>query len=172
MGNGVILDTNCFSHVFKRSDKKHSEFAAFLEWLCNGPGYLVYGGTKYKEELSKANQYLKIFQLLHDCNKADVYEDSLIDNEMGRIVRLVNDKRFDDPHLAAIVVVTKSRVICTEDSRSFSYLKRKDIYDGMVECPKFYTGCNCSHLLTRSYVGGSRKAKKDSSKKLIQRIVD
>ena len=171
MGNGVILDTNCFSHVFNRSDKRHAAFVDFLDWLCSGSGHLVYGGKKYLDELKKTKRYLKIFRLLSQWNKAELYDMVSIDSEMDRIIHLVNDSRFDDPHLAAIVIVSKCRVICTSDSRSFIFLKRKDIYDGKVPCPKFYTGDKCSNLLTVNYVGKRFGINKKHSQTLLERII-
>ena len=167
MGNGVILDTNCFSHVFNRNDKRHPDFSDFMDWLCSGPGYLVYGGSKYLEELSSAKHYLKIFQLLNQYNKAVAYDNISIDKEMDRIIKMVDNPKFDDPHLAAIVIITKSLVICTGDTRSIPFLSRKDIYNGKVKCPKFYTGASCSSLLKTSYIGKQRKLNKKSVLKVM-----
>lgn len=170
MGNGVLLDTNCFSHVFNCNDKRFGEFKAVLQWLCYGPGYLVYGGSKYLDELKKAERYLKVFSLLHVYNKVHVYDSASIDSEQERITRLVDDERFDDPHLPAIVIVSKCQVICTGDDRCIPFLKRKDIYDGRVACPKFYTGENCSHLLKPKYVGTNLRLNKNKANELIKGI--
>lgn len=170
MGNGVLLDTNCFSHVFNRNDKSHEEFSDFLDWLCYGQGYLVYGGTKYINELKKTENYLRIFRLLNDCNKTIAYDTTSIDLEQERITRLVNDPKFDDPHLPAIIVISKCRVICSVDERSFPYLKRKDIYEGKAKRPKFYTGKHNAQLLSPTYVGKPHTLKKVDSKLLLERI--
>lgn len=170
MGNGVILDTNCFSHVFNLRDEKHDDFSDFLNWLCFGTGYLVYGGSKYINELAKSKRYLKIFRILHQFNKAFVYNRSLVDEAMKHISDLVKNQDFDDPHLAAIVVVTKSRVICSVDERSFPYLKRKDIYPADIECPKIYTGNRCASLLSKKYVGGLSRLNKPTSRAMLSHI--
>ena len=172
MGNGVLLDTNCFSHVFNRNDKQHAEFADFLKWLCYGPGYLVYGGTKYLSELKKTEKYLKVFTLLQLFNKAQLYDSSAIDLEQERIVELVNDPDFDDPHLPAIIIVSKCRVICSIDERSFPFIKRKDIYNGKAKCPKFYTGSKCSNLLKPVFVGLPRIINKSHGVALAGKIDD
>lgn len=170
MGNGVILDTNCFSHVFNRNDKRNSEFEPFLKWLCYGPGYLVYGGSKYLEELKKATRYTRLFQLLHNYNKADLYCSHSVDEEMERIIRFVDNPAFDDPHLAAIVVVSKCRVICTGDVRCVPFLKRKAIYAGKALCPKFYTSFKCADLLKPQYVGKGRQLTKEERNDLVESI--
>ena len=162
MGNGVILDTNCFSHVFSRSDKRHGEYASFLEWLTSGPGYLVYGGTKYFDELKKSSGYLRLFSLLRQYNKAIVYDCRQIDLEMERIVAQFNTPKFNDPHLAAIVIVSKSMVICTGDEKCIPFLKMKEIYEGRAKIPKFYTGDRCNNLLSKRYVGKQASLPKKS----------
>lgn len=176
MGNGILLDTNCFAHVFNRSDKEHEDFEDFLSWLCYGPGYLVYGGSKYFNELRNTERYRKVFTLLHTYNKVLVYDSDDIDLEQERIEHIIKDPDFDDPHLPAILIVSKCRVLCTRDSRSFPFLSRKDIYEGKVKCPKFYTGNRCANLLSPTYVGKElRKIKKEQSVELadsINKVVD
>lgn len=170
MGNGVILDTNCFSHVFNAHDIRHPEFEYFLNWLCRGPGYLVYGGSKYLKELEDAKKYLRFFTLLQQYNKARVYDKSQIDLEMDRIKELIKDADFDDPHLAAIVIITKARVICTGDERCIRHLKQKHIYNGKVEVPRFYINPRCSSLLTERYVGHGLKLNKRKAELLSSMI--
>ena len=170
MANGVILDTNCFSRVFNQKDMNHPQFASFLEWLCDGPGFLVYGGSRYFSELKKAEKYLRVFSILHRYNKARVYNKEQIDNEADRVSRMIEHQDFDDPHLAAIVIVSRSEVICTTDARCFPFLKRKDIYDGKAKCPKFYTGERCNNLLSSRYVGDRCSIKKEESIKLHEGI--
>lgn len=170
MGNGVILDTNCFAHVFNQTDARHCEFSLFLEWLCSGSGYLVYGGSKYREELVKAGRYLKVFRLLHQYNKARMYDTDLIDSEMERIIHSFADPKFNDPHLAAIVIVTQSGVICTGDARCIPFLKRRDVYGKRAKCPKFYTGDRCAHLLSSQYVGAGCGISKVESQTILNAI--
>lgn len=170
MANGVILDTNCFAHVFNHMDARHSEFSGFLDWLCFGPGFLVFGGSKYLAELKKSGRYLKVFSILAQYNKARVYDAVLVNTEMERIAQLVGDASFDDPHLAAIVIVSKSEVICTGDARCIPFLKRKDIYEGRSRCPRFYTGDRCMNLLSIRFVGRQCNVRKTESKHIVEKI--
>lgn len=170
MANGIILDTNCFSHVFNCSDKRHSEFKPIFDWLILKTGYLVYGGTKYRQELSASVKYLKIFKLLHRYNKAITYSDAAVDLEMHRIIELTNDTGFNDPHLAAIVIITKCKVICTGDTACIPFLKKKLLYEGKVEPPKFYVNQRSIKVLTRENVGSVSFFNKRSSKELVAAI--
>lgn len=152
MANGVILDTNCFSHVFNRKDSRWDEFSDFFDWLIYRNGYLVYGGTHYMSELKKT-RYLRLFNLLRTTNKVVLMDSVSIDDEEERIKRLVPDDDFDDPHLSALVIVSNCEVICTLDSRSFRYLKMNEIYPSGIKKPKFYTGKRCNGLLRPHIVG-------------------
>lgn len=159
MANGVILDTNCFSHVFNRKDSRWDEFSDFFNWLLYRDGYLVYGGSHYLNELKKT-RYLKIFSLLKTSNKVMRIDSNSIDVEEERIKRIVPDDDFDDPHLPAIVIASNCEVICTLDSRSFRYLKMNEIYPSRVKKPKFYTGKRCNGLLRPHIVGVGPRIKR------------
>jgi hypothetical protein len=48
----MVVDANVFSSVFKPDTLGHPEFKPVLDWVISGPGFLVYGGSKYDVELS------------------------------------------------------------------------------------------------------------------------
>lgn len=170
MANGVILDTNCFSHVFNKKDARWEEFSDFFDWLIYRNGYLVYGGSHYMEELGKT-RFLRIFNLLRLSNKVRLCDSLSIDREEARIKSLVPDEDFDDPHLPAIVIVSRCEVICTLDSRSFRYLKRRDIYPTDIKRPRFYTGKRCNGLLKPQIVGVGPRIKRDTAESIVSHIV-
>ena len=145
----IILDTNCFSHVFNRSDKKHSSFLPILDWIINGNGFFVYGGTKYLNELKKCKQYHKIFRILKDMNKVVYFKnkDRRIDEITEELNRKYGNEDFDDPHLPAIVLVTKCKLICSTDMRSMPYVRNPIMYPKKFGVPMYYTCENDKELL-------------------------
>jgi hypothetical protein len=50
----IIIDTNRFSSIFEEENSDHDEFKPILDWIIFGKGKIVYGGTKYKQELTRA----------------------------------------------------------------------------------------------------------------------
>ena len=56
----IIIDTNCIANVFSPKTANHSEFKPVLEWILLGKGLMIYGGSKYREELKKTAKYLPI----------------------------------------------------------------------------------------------------------------
>lgn len=143
----IIVDTNCFARVFNRKCKEHTEFAPVLDWIVNGNGFLVYGGSKYLEELKKSHTYMKFFRLLKELNKAFEFEKELIDNLMVEYDTKYGNKDFDDPHLPAIVLVSRCRIICSDDKRSIPYVTSPCMYPKKFKTPSYYTGLKDSTLL-------------------------
>ena len=143
----IIVDTNCFARVFCRTNKEHSEFAPVLDWIISGSGFLVYGGSKYKDELKKAKKYLSIFVLLKKARKAVVFEDKKIDELQFMYEKMITNPDFDDPHLPAIVRVSKCRLICSKDSRSIPFITSPELYPKRFHLPKYYSGLKDKYLL-------------------------
>lgn len=153
----IIIDTNCFANVFNSRSSNHAEFKPVLDWIIKGKGIIVYGGSKYKEELQKASKYLTIFRLLKDVNKVLIGDSNEIDRVQSEIENKTVDKDFDDPHLPAIVIVTKCRLICSNDSRSIPFVQQRELYPQGCITPSYYTGLRNSNLLCDEYIDDTLK---------------
>lgn len=166
----VIVDTNCLASVFDTNSAKHNEFRPVLEWVLSGKGKLVYGGTKYIQELSKT-KYLKLFNILNAKTKKVVIVDKgKVDQEQSRIEHLIIDPDFDDPHLPAIVIVSKCEVICSEDTRSVRFVTDNKLYPKGINIPKYYTSIRNKNLLCDDYVNKIYKPLGKCAKKDIELI--
>jgi hypothetical protein len=144
----IIVDTNCLASVFDKSSAKHSDFEPVLNWILSGKGKLIYGGTKYLTELGKSRKYLKIIGLLNSRAKRVIIVDKeKVDQEQVRIESLITDNDFDDPHLPAIVIISKCMLICSEDSRSTKFVTRGELYPKGIIVPKYYMGFRNKDLL-------------------------
>ena len=60
---------------------------------------------------------------------------------------------FDDPHLVAIVCVSRCKVVCTLDARADQYLLEPRFYAGYGK-PKIYRQKSHKHLLCDANVVG------------------
>lgn len=78
--------------------------------------------------------------------------DSDVDAWQNIIGDKINNPDFDDPHLPAIVIVSKCRVICSVDTRSVRFVTDPHIYPKGVDVPKYYTSKKNVSLLTDEYV--------------------
>jgi len=153
----IIIDTNCFANVFSRSSSKHADFEPVLNWVLNGKGLIVYGGTQYKKELSKSNKYQYIFRLLKQTGKVIDKCDEEIDAIQAEIEEKVGNKDFDDIHLLAICLVTKCRIICSEDVRSIKFVCDKEYFPKGFKKPVYYTSEKNKDLLCDKYVSDNFK---------------
>lgn len=167
----IIVDTNCFSRVFSRTDKEHKDFMPVLNWIIYGNGFLVYGGSKYKGELKKSPTYFKIFRMLRDYHKAISFPDKLIDEYQKQYEVLIQDPDFDDPHLPAIVRVSKCRLICSKDGRSKPFVTSSTLYPKHFHTPKYYTCLRdqdllCDANIDKRLLANKLRLKKEEKEKL------
>ena len=148
----IIVDTNCFARVFCRSNKEHSEFAPVLDWILCGNGFLVYGGTKYLQELKECKKYWHFLRMLRDIKKVYVCDCDKVDDLQAKYEKMYDDPDFDDPHLPAIVRVTKCRLICSKDYRSIPFVTSRELYPKRFHLPHFYSSARDTWLLTDAFI--------------------
>lgn len=134
----LLLDVNSLSPFFNETDPNHNNFSDAKLWITDGNGKLVFGGTKYKEELKRAGKYLRIFAALEKAGRIVMIDDETVD-ECEEIVRGIEPSaKFDDPHLIAIIRVSRCRILCTNDERAIPYIKENRFYPKSVKKPKLY----------------------------------
>ena len=71
----IIIDTNALASVFDVDSSNHENFKPVYDWIFNNKGKVVYGGTKYKEELKNSYRYLKLFGQLSRIRKTIEIDD-------------------------------------------------------------------------------------------------
>ena len=130
----LVVDANVFSSVFKPDSCNHAEFADVLRWITVGRGFLVYGGTKYNNELKNAKHYLGVFSELKKKGKAKEVNRILVDEHEEVVKNLVGHKKCDDFHIIAIFRVSGCLVFCSNDARADCYIKDKKLYE-KGQCP-------------------------------------
>lgn len=148
----IIIDSCTWSAVFLEADHFHAEFKPVKDWLMNGRGKAVLGGSKYREELARAERYLDWFTELERRGSLVSVPSRAVDKEQRRIENYVDDVAFDDAHLAAIVSVSGCKLICSKDKSAYPFLKRKDIYPKRIDRPRLYSGARNIDLLRDKYM--------------------
>lgn len=109
----IIIDACCLAAVFNTGDRSHPQYKPVADWILEGNGLMVYGGTQYTRDLCRAKKYISIVNQLKKAGKVinDPKNDNQIDKLSNEIKRKIRDHDFDDPHIIAIVVITKCRLI-------------------------------------------------------------
>jgi len=165
----IIIDTNCIATLFTKSAVNHKEFEPVLEWILKGKGVMIIGGTKYRQEISKLNKYLTIIRYIKEAGKLYEGNCDAIDKYQSSVEILSDDPDFDDPHLVAMVFVTKCKIICSVDDRSIKHVTDAKYYPTNFRKPVYYKSAKNIDLLCDNYVDDDLKPliKMNKSKALV-----
>jgi predicted nucleic acid-binding protein len=145
---GVVVDANTIPAVFNRKNANHEDFEAVLFWIVNGKAKLIVGGTVYMKELAAMESYLRFVTELGRLRKVHRADDHQVDNRQSEIRKQESASDFDDSHIVALLSVTRCRVFCSCDARSFKYIQDPRFYRRKVDRPRIYT--NVDHKPRRA----------------------
>lgn len=148
----IVIDINSLSSVFNSKCATHSEFSPVKDWIDSKKGFLVYGGSKYKEELKKTFRYLRLVRQLKNAGKAISISDSLVDKLEGDVRDKVSKTSCDDQHIVALLGVSRCPLLCSKDSRSFQYIKDRTLYPRTMPQVRIYSSSRNKDLLIRMCV--------------------
>jgi hypothetical protein len=136
----LIIDTCCLSKVFDPRNREHAPFAPILEWITVGRGRMIYGGTKYNEELCEARRFLGIVTELNRGGRAISLPLRQVDELAVATKSREPDRRFNDEHIVALVIASRCRLICTDDRQAIPYFKKREFYQPYnLSKPKIYS---------------------------------
>jgi hypothetical protein len=134
--------------VFNKNNAQHEDFEPVLEWIFNGQGKIVYGGSKYFDEITK---YLKLFKLLKSINKAVYIDNILVDDFTKNVSDIIIHRDFDDQHLVGLLIASGCKLVCTNDTTAIPYLQSRAFFTGAKEPKIYHTKRNVS-LLNPKYI--------------------
>lgn len=150
----ILIDTNSLRATFTPSDETHPVFKPVFDWVIEGKGKAVYGGSLYREELAKLPRILLLFKELKKVNRIVLVDDEAVDHEQARCQSHCEHSDFDDPHLVAIIGVARLRLVATQDKRAMSFLKDEAgiFYSKDMPKPKIYSRATNKDLLTDQHI--------------------
>lgn len=143
----IVVDANALPSVFDVDCRNHDDFEPVLEWILEGRGFIVYGGSKYKEELRRANKYLKLLAELRRASKVVCVNDNLVDREEEYLQGMEPSASFDDRHIVAIFRVSYCRLLCSLDKRSDRFVTDRRFYNRGQRRPSIYRNRGHARLL-------------------------
>jgi predicted nucleic acid-binding protein len=150
----IIIDSCVLPKVFKKSDTQHEKYREVCEWIISGEGTLVFGGTKFTNEIYNDHKwFIKALGLLLSHKKAKRIENKKVDDRQEIVERLETNPDFDDPHLVALIGVTGCRLICTGDDRAGKFLRKKALYPKGAKVPSIYKNSTNADLLVKANIG-------------------
>ena len=167
----VVIDTQLFSAVTEPNNSKHDDMAPVIDWVRNGKGKIVHGGTKYAKEIKKHGKFLRLLTELSKVSKVVNIHTKDVDNTQDYLETLIQKTNtFDDHHVVAVLIVSGCILVCSEDD-GFNKLLRKCFekstlakikkvcpYNGNNTRPKIYKKKNqASNLLVDSNISNCCK---------------
>lgn len=133
--------------LFNPENDKHDEYRPVLEWIVAGKGKIVYGGLKYKRELSKLKKYLRFITILKTAGKIHEIEEAKVNEAQEMIESKLSKTKFNDPHIVAIISVCGCKLLCSDDHKSFPFIKDRRLYLNDNKPPAIYSGRSNMDLL-------------------------
>lgn len=152
----VIIDKDTFAHIFRKNFKGHEHFEPVYIWISKGNGKIVYGGTKYLEELKQATRYHTIFNLFKTVRRAVEIDKNLVDEKEEELKSNVPkkdlDDRYNDTHIVSLVIVSKCKIVCTHDKGLSEFLKISAFYPEGVDIPLIYSNKSNKYMLNNDNI--------------------
>ena len=141
----VIIDTNTLHNVFKESSLNHADFKPVRDWIIEGKGKIIFGGSKYIEEIN--GTYLNLFLQLKKAGKAVFIPNDLVDQEERNVSQMIVHPDFDDQHIVGLLRVSKCKLICSLDSRAYPFFQHSMFFSPASKRPKIYSSVANTGLL-------------------------
>lgn len=145
----IVVDINALAPVFNQDCDKHCQFKAIKKWISDGKGFLVYGGTQYKFELSKSERYLRFIRQMKDAGQAVAIRDDVVDSMEREVKEKTKDTKCDDQHIIALLGASWCPLFCSDDARSFDFIKLKSLYPADMPRVRIYSSARNSRLLCK-----------------------
>jgi hypothetical protein len=134
----MLIDANLIAVIFNKNNERHAVYKPVLEWFVMGRAKIVIGGGRYyrNEIKERLASYMPILTELSRLNKTHRFPDKTVDELTSHIKSIESKSDFDDPHIVALLCVSKAKIFCSEDERSFQFVKDKRFYPKGQEAPK------------------------------------
>lgn len=144
----IVIDTNSFPCVFDTANEHHTQFAPVKEWIEQRNGFLVFGGKTFKEELIKSYHRARLVRQMKDAGMAIEIKDDLVDRAEAEVREKTAGTTCDDPHIIALLAVSRCHLLCSQDKQSYPFIKDKSNFPKGSKRVRIYTGRRNIKLLT------------------------
>jgi len=134
----VVIDVCAIPAVFDTSNADHIELKPIYDWIRAGKGKMVYGGTTYTKELKRLPTFQAIIAAYEHAGKVYIVDKQSVDDVEKEIIGKIANPSFNDYHLAAILRVSKSRILCSKNSGHFVHIRNSVLYPQKMKKPYVY----------------------------------
>lgn len=151
----IVIDVNVFPCVFDIQSEHHAQFAPIKAWIERRDGFLIYGGSKFKDELLQSYRRARLVRTLRDAGCAVEISTLAVDALEAEIRVKVAGTKCNDPHIIALLATAKCALLCSWDKESFPFIKDRSLYPGGSPKVRIYTSLRNASLLKKGCVRGS-----------------
>lgn len=136
----MVVDANLLRTFFYPKDKNHDHYSTLLNWLISGKIKMTLGGTKYSQEFDTIRQleFVRIIRFLKDKRSIVEMDKETVDQRQAEYEKMGLPKDFDDPHIAALALTSRAKLLCTNDQPLIKYIKLKKLRANDEVPPKIY----------------------------------
>jgi hypothetical protein len=136
----MVIDANTISIVFNGKNDRHMEYDELTKWFLYQQPKICLGGYLLKKELKeKMFGYFTLLVELSRFNKVHFISDNDVDALTEQIRMKDANPDFDDPHIVALIIASRAKLLCSDDARSFCHIKDNKLYPKGFDIPKIYT---------------------------------
>jgi hypothetical protein len=134
----MLIDANLITVIFNKTNERHDVYKPVLKWFVMGRAKIVTGGGRfYRSEIKKRlASYMPMLTELSRLNKTHSFPDKDVDELTISIKKMETGHDFDDPHIVALLCISKARIFCSEDERAFPFVNDRKFYPRGQETPK------------------------------------
>ncbi len=154
----IVVDINTFAMVFDSANKNHAEFAPIKSWIENREGFLLFGGTKYKEELFQSYRTVRLVRQLRDAGSAIEISSEAVDAIEVGVRKAIKGTNCNDPHVIALLAASNCSLLCSHDKESYPFMKCKSYFPKGSPKVRIYSGKRNVKLLQRCNRANIRNA--------------
>ena len=123
----AILDSNVCDRVFGGADRPNAG-KAFFDWINNGTGRLVIGGSRLQRELNRNHKFKDWSATAIQYGFLRRCDDNLVNQRESSITDLASN----DSHIIALAIESGARLLCTEDKNLIRDFKNRNL----IKSPK------------------------------------
>lgn len=143
----IIIDANAWCYIFNTTLPRHIDFLPVRNCITKRQVKIAWGGTVYIREIKKCFNYLKIHAELDRSRVLEPFNTSEIDQISKQLKKIEPNTKFNDPHIVALQIVSKAKVICTGDKQSHPFITNRKLYPKGHNLAKIYSKRNHSKML-------------------------
>jgi hypothetical protein len=152
----MLVDANLIPIVFKSSNYLHNKYKPIINWLLYGKGKLVFGGYYFEKEIKESLiGFMPLIKELTRLNKTHYFSNEDVDVLTKEIKNRIKDTDFNDPHLVALLIISKATVFCSNDKKSFKFIKEKSLYPKGQNMPRIFSASEhiqCKNILNNNNI--------------------